>query len=45
MVVPLVDEHKPKCYVCHKMFENMEQIKKHHESDHKDFFAKFEEEK
>ena len=27
MVLPLVDEHKPKCYLCHEGFENIEKLK------------------
>ena len=23
MVLPLIDENKPKCYLCHELFENM----------------------
>lgn len=38
MVLPLVDEHKPKCYLCHSMFETIEKLKEHHYSAHKDFF-------
>ena len=28
MVLPLVDEHKPKCYLCHEGFENIEELNK-----------------
>ena len=42
MVLPLVDEHKPKCYLCHVGFENMAKLKEHHNSDHKEFFFFFE---
>ena len=38
MVLPLVDEAKPKCYVCHQGFENLEDLRIHQQSDHKDFF-------
>tara|TARA_B100000929_G_C15195998_1_gene314016 strand:+ start:288 stop:434 length:147 start_codon:yes stop_codon:yes gene_type:complete len=42
LVLPLIDEHKPKCYLCHEQFENMDELMKHQESRHKEFFAKFE---
>ncbi|WP_172790415.1 hypothetical protein [Nitrosopumilus sp. Nsub] len=38
MVLPLVDEHKPKCYLCHEGFENIEDLRKHQNSKHQDFF-------
>lgn len=38
MVLPLVDEHKPKCYLCHQGFENIEKMQEHQKSAHKDFF-------
>ena len=38
MVLPLVDEHKPKCYLCHEGFENIEELRKHQNSAHSDFF-------
>ncbi len=38
MVLPLVDEHKPKCYLCHQGFENIEKMQEHQKSEHKDFF-------
>lgn len=38
MVLPLVDENKPKCYLCHEGFENMEELRKHQQSTHKDYF-------
>ncbi len=37
MVLPLVDEDKPKCYVCHQGFENIEELRKHQETTHKEF--------
>ena len=42
LVLPLIDENKPKCYLCHEIFENMVELKKHQESRHKEFFAKYE---
>jgi len=41
-VLPLNDENKPKCYLCHEIFENMVDLKKHQESRHKEFFEKYE---
>ena len=41
MVLPLIDENKPKCYLCHELFEDMEGLKTHLESRHKDFFEKY----
>jgi hypothetical protein len=38
MVLPLIDEHKPKCYLCHEGFENIEELKNHHNIKHKEFF-------
>jgi len=38
MVLPLVDEHKPKCYLCHDGFENLEELREHQNDVHKDFF-------
>ncbi len=38
MVLPLIDEHKPKCYLCHKGFGNIEELREHQNSAHGDFF-------
>ncbi len=38
MVLPLVDEHKPKCYLCHSGFEDVEKLREHQNSAHRDFF-------
>jgi len=38
MVMPLVDEHKPRCYLCHKGFEDIEGLRKHQNSNDCDFF-------
>ena len=27
MVLPLVDEDKPKCYGCHKSYENLDEVR------------------
>ena len=37
MVLPLVDENKPKCYLCHKGFENIEKLREHQKLKHNDF--------
>ena len=38
MVLPLVDEGKPQCYVCHEGFENLDDLRVHQKSEHKEFF-------
>ena len=43
MVLPLADEDKPKCFLCHKMLENYDELRKHQETTHKDFFESHEE--
>jgi len=40
MVLPLIDEHKPKCYLCHEGFENIDKLREHQNSTHADFFEK-----
>jgi hypothetical protein len=42
LVLPLIDENKPKCYLCHELFENMVDLKKHQELKHHEILAKFE---
>lgn len=37
MVLPLVDEYKPKCYMCNNTFENIEKLREHQENSHKEF--------
>jgi len=37
MVLPLADEHKPKCYLCHEGFENIEKLREHQKTKHKEF--------
>jgi len=37
MVLSMVDQHKPKCYLCNNIFENIEELRKHQEIEHKDF--------
>ena len=44
MVLPLVDEDKPKCFLRHYMFENIEYLQKHQKTVHKDFFEFHEDE-
>lgn len=38
MVLPLVDEDKPKCILCHEGFENLDELRNHQKSKHKDYF-------
>ena len=38
MVLPLIDEDKPKCFLCHDMFHNIEELQKHQKEKHGDFF-------
>ena len=38
MVLPLVDEDKPKCFLCHEGFENMDELRNHQKSKHVDYF-------
>lgn len=38
MVLPLVDEDKPKCYLCHRGFSNIEDLREHQKKEHRDFF-------
>ena len=42
MVLPLVDEHKPKCYMCHEGFENVEELRDHQKTKHKDLLESHE---
>ncbi len=37
MVLSMVDQHKPKCYLCNETFENIEELRKHQEITHKEF--------
>ena len=37
MVLSIIDEHKPKCYLCNDTFENMDELRKHQEEAHKEF--------
>ena len=38
MVLPLIDEDKPKCFLCHKMYNGIDELKKHQNSTHSEFF-------
>ncbi len=38
MVMPIIDQHKPKCYLCHESFEDIEEMRKHQGEKHKEFF-------
>ncbi len=42
MVLPFVDEHKPKCYLCHMGFEDIEKLREHQKLEHKEFFESHE---
>lgn len=37
MVLSMVDQHKPKCYICSNVFENLEELRRHQENAHKEF--------
>ncbi|MCV0373548.1 MAG: hypothetical protein K5793_08365 [Nitrosarchaeum sp.] len=37
MVLPLVDENKPKCYYCHQGFDNIEKLREHQKAEHSEF--------
>lgn len=37
MVLSMVDQHKPKCYLCSSVFENLEELRRHQDEKHKDF--------
>lgn len=32
MVLPLVDEDKPKCYLCHARFDNIDELREHQQT-------------
>ena len=38
MVLPLSDESKQKCFLCHKMFDDIDSLKNHQSSIHSEFF-------
>ena len=37
--MPLIDEDKPKCYLCHEGFENLEKLREHQKTNHIDYFG------
>jgi hypothetical protein len=39
MVLPLVDEYKPKCYLCNDVFESIEKLREHQENMHREFVS------
>ena len=44
MVMPLTAEDKPKCYLCHERFGNIEQLREHQNTKHIEFFQSHEKE-
>lgn len=40
MVLPLVDESRPKCYLCHEGFDGLENLRKHLRIAHADSEAR-----
>ena len=44
MVLPLVAEDKPKCFLCHDTFDDYMTLRKHQKSEHSDFFEHHEKE-
>ena len=38
MVLPLVNEDRPKCFLCHEGFEDIEDLRRHQSEEHGDFF-------
>ena len=39
MVLPLVDESNPKCYMCHEGFKDIEKLREHQAEKHADSIA------
>ncbi len=37
MVLSMIDQHKPKCYICNGTFENIDQLREHQQETHKEF--------
>lgn len=37
MVLPIVDEYKPKCYLCNNVFDTIEKLREHQKTSHKEF--------
>ena len=44
VVLALIDEDRPKCYLCHEGFESIEKLKEHQNSAHRGFFEYHEKE-
>ena len=42
MVLPLVDEDKPKCFLCHDTFDDYEDLRKQQDTAHQDYFESHE---
>lgn len=42
MVLPLIDENKPKCYYCHQGFDNIEKLREHQKSIHSELMESHE---
>lgn len=38
MVLPLVDEENPKCFLCHEGFKDIEGLREHQKKRHRKFF-------
>ncbi len=36
MVLPIVEESRPKCYLCHEGFEDLEKLREHQRMAHED---------
>ena len=44
MVMPLVDENKPKCYYCHKKLDNIDMLREHQKTEHQELIESHENE-
>lgn len=38
--MPLVSENLPKCYMCHRMFQDIERLREHHRECHSNLTVK-----
>lgn len=45
MVLPLVDEFKPKCYLCNNTFDTIELLREHQKTQHIEFLSHHENQK
>ncbi|NDB32629.1 MAG: hypothetical protein EB163_04710 [Nitrososphaeria archaeon] len=45
MVLPLVDEFKPKCYLCNNTFDTIELLREHQKIQHTEFLSHHENQK